>query len=290
MGKHEMLPFKMVVERGRLVPATQHDAERLDTWQSGSKVNVTFVRDGGRVMERKWWAILGRAVKECRTPWKTSSEASEAIKLAIGVVNLTKTVGGDFLAYPKSLTELSDPELDDAVQQMIDVIYSVTGVDPEEWKKQVAHIRDDEPSSVAPTDETGSDADAPSPSVAADLTAQQGEAAAGDIEETHGADSSPAAELTDDQRHKLFLLDECAEAMFEAATYLVGAERTGRLAFASSAWAAELKDDEPFVKRAADICARLIENPAGRDAAMPFLKAEARKYLDSLIPARRREA
>lgn len=143
MGKHETLAFKMVVERGRLVPATPYDAERLDTWRNGTPVNVTFVRDGGRIMERKWWAVLNRAVKECSTPWKSSAEASEAIKLAIGVVNLSKTVGGDWMQYPKSLTELDDPELDDAVRDMIDVVHGVTGVDPEEWRKQIAHIRDD---------------------------------------------------------------------------------------------------------------------------------------------------
>lgn len=150
MGKHEILPFKMVVERGRLVPATPYDAERLDTWRNGTAVNVTFVRDGGRIMERKWWAVLNRAVKECSTPWKSSAEASEAIKLAIGVVNLAKTVGGDWMQYPKSLTELDDPELDDAVRMMIDVVHGVTGVDPEEWRKQIAHIRDDEPAKSEP--------------------------------------------------------------------------------------------------------------------------------------------
>lgn len=143
MGKHEFLPFKMTVENGRLVPATPYDQERLLTWTKGSKVNVVFVRDGGRVMERKWWAILNRAVKECKTPWKTSAEASEAIKISIGVTNYTKTVGGEFLTYPKSLTELDDPELDDAVLLMIDIVYRVTGVDPAEWKRQVEHIRDE---------------------------------------------------------------------------------------------------------------------------------------------------
>lgn len=195
MGKHETLPFKMTVERGKLVPATPYDAERLDTWRSGTAVNVTFVRDGGRVMERKWWAILNRAVKECKTPWKTAAEASEAIKLAIGVVNLTKTVGGDFLAYPKSLTELDDPELDDAVQQMIDVIHHVTGVDPEEWKKQVAHIRDE----AQTTTETGS----------GDRTADPDETGAEQTEAGNGSAASSApvdpTKLSDEDRKWLVM-------------------------------------------------------------------------------------
>lgn len=200
MTKHDMLPFKMIVERGRLVPAESYDAERLDTWRNGTRVNVIFARDGGRVMERKWWAILNRAVKECKTPWKTANEASEAIKLAIGVVNLTKTVGGEFMAYPKSLTELEDPELDEAVEQMVDVVHRITGVDPEEWKKQVSHIRD-EKSSDTPADDNGS-GDATTPGeVAAGQSepADEAEAGAGDIEARDEPDASPASDQSNGQ-------------------------------------------------------------------------------------------
>ncbi len=279
MSKHEMLPFKMIVERGRLIPAEPYDAERLDTWRNGTLVNVTFVRDGGRVMERKWWAILNRAVKECKTPWKTAAEASEAIKLAIGVVNLTKTVGGDYLAYPKSLTDLDDPELDEAVQQMIDVVHHVTGVDPDEWRKQVSHIRDDEPSSAVSSDDAGGadtadggtgDAGAPTDTAGADGA---GEEAAG------GQSAEPAPDLADEQRTKLFLLDECAERMIDAATYHISDERADRLDKARMAWVSELPNDKDFVQKVYETCSRLIENPAGRDQALPYLTGQARKWL-----------
>ncbi|MER8959349.1 hypothetical protein [Mesorhizobium sp. M0701] len=163
MGKHEFPPFRMVIEPGKLVPATAFDAERLDTYRRGTEVRVTFTEEKDRPMVRKWWAILGRAVKECKTPWQNKEQASEAIKLALGIVNLSKTVGGDFMAYPKSLTELDDPELTEAVERMIDVIYHVTGVDVSVWRKHVENIRDDEPSEVvAPSSDVGSE-EAPSP-------------------------------------------------------------------------------------------------------------------------------
>lgn len=152
--KHEAPPFRMVVEKGRLVPATPFDAERLDSYRNGTAIKVRLVEEKDRVLVRKWWAVLNRAVKECKTPWQTSAEASEAIKLALGIVNLSKTVGGQFMAYPKSLTELTDPELQDAVDQMLAILFRITGVDPDDWRKQIAHVGEDESgSSPSPTDE-----------------------------------------------------------------------------------------------------------------------------------------
>lgn len=79
--KSDTPPFQMVVEKGpRLAPATASDAERLDTWRVGSKVNVSFVRNGSRVMERKWWAVLGLVVDRCNVPWTTKEQASDGVQ------------------------------------------------------------------------------------------------------------------------------------------------------------------------------------------------------------------
>lgn len=195
MSKHETPPFRMIVQRGKLVPATAYDAERLDTWRNGAEVNVRFVEDRSRWGIRKWWAVINRAVKECSTPWQTAAEASEAVKLALGIVNLTKTVGGEFLAYPKSLTELDDPELEDAVEQMLAVIYRVTGVEPDEWRKQISGIGEHEhenPADALPAG--GSDGAASSPdreTVAAPLSAD--EADNGEAGEHEAADGQSVA-------------------------------------------------------------------------------------------------
>lgn len=138
MTKHDAPPFRMKVDRGRLVPATPYDAERLDTYRNGTEVNVRFTRAKQRVGEIVWHASINRAVKQCRTPWKTAEEASEAIKLSLGIVHLAKTVGGAWMHYPKSLTELTEPELDEAVEDLFRVLYGVTGVDPDSWREQAA--------------------------------------------------------------------------------------------------------------------------------------------------------
>jgi len=212
MAKTESPPFRMVVEKGpRLVPATAADAERLDTWRIGSKVNVSFVRDGSRPMERKWFAILGLVVDQCDVPWTTKEAASEAVKLALGIVNYGKTVGGQFMLWPKSLTELSDPELDDAVRDMMDLIHKMTGVDPETLRKESADVGDDEddyePSAPPADDDAAASDSAPQ---AQDAAANPSAADTGGDEEAgatvptekaaHGEPSAPASALPRDDK------------------------------------------------------------------------------------------
>lgn len=114
---------------------------------------------------------------------------------------------------------------------------------------------------------------------AADSSASQGDEEAGDIEAGHGDAASSASDLSDEQRTKLALLEECAERMLDAATHQVAAERADRLDKMRMAWLSELPGDKEFVQKAYEACVRLIENPAGRDQVLPFLQAQARKWL-----------
>lgn len=157
MSRHEQPPFRMTIEGGRMVPASQYDAERLDSYRRGTKVNVRITEDKDRILVRKWWAVLGLVVKQCETPWRNKDEASEAIKLALGIVNLTKTVGGQFMSYPKSLTELSEPEISEALEQMMDLLHRMTGVDPETLRKEAADVGADEESDEPETPDPDTD-------------------------------------------------------------------------------------------------------------------------------------
>jgi hypothetical protein len=191
MGKHDAPLFKMMIEGGRLVPATAFDAERLDSYRRGTRVNVRFTEEKDRVLVRKWWAVLGLVVKQCDVPWTNKEQASEAIKLALGIVNLTKTVGGKFMQYPKSLTELDDPELQEAVDQMMALIERMTGIDPDTLRKEAADVGADdrETSSDAPSSDENGSGD-PAPDAAAGESSDQ---ESGQSEEA-GDDNAPAAE------------------------------------------------------------------------------------------------
>ncbi|MEC9244623.1 MAG: hypothetical protein VYB05_07625 [Pseudomonadota bacterium] len=201
MSKSDAPPFRMIVEKGpRLAPATSGDAERLDTWRSGSQVNVTFVRDGSRPMERKWWAILGLVVDRCNVPWSAKEQASEAVKLSLGIVHYGKTVNGNFMQWPKSLTELSDPELDEAVRDMMDLLHRMTGVDPETLKKE-AKVEDEHSSpaeSPSGDGSAGASPSSPGAGAADNSPATADEAGSQDMGESEGEPVSNS--LSDDDR------------------------------------------------------------------------------------------
>src|ERR1700751_850294 len=105
MSKSDFPALRMQIDGGRLIPAGPFDQERLNSYRRGTVVFVRFTEEKDRVLVRKWWAVLDIVVKQCNTPWKTKEEPSEAVKLALGIVNLSKTIGRQFMQYPKSLTD-----------------------------------------------------------------------------------------------------------------------------------------------------------------------------------------
>lgn len=143
MNKHLPPPLKMKVERGRLVPATQFDAERLDSYRVGSTVNVRFTADRMRPLERKYRAILDKVIKECQTPWTNAEAAHQAIKLACGIVNVGKTAGGQYMLWPRSLVALNDKEMEEYFNDAMVLIEKITGIDPETLKRETSHVSDD---------------------------------------------------------------------------------------------------------------------------------------------------
>ena len=190
MTKGDFPALRMTIDGGRLIPAGQFDAERLHSYRRGTVVLCRFTEEKDRVLVRKWWAILSLVVKQCETPWKTKEEASEAIKLALGIVNLSKTVSGQFMQYPKSLTELDDPEMTEALEQMTALLSRMTGVDVETLKKETAHV-----GAESENDNQVSDEPSPSSEPAGDTASAP--AAAGEDSDPPPPGSSPAASLTE---------------------------------------------------------------------------------------------
>jgi hypothetical protein len=153
MAKSTPPPFHMMIEGGRLVPASPFDAERLDSYRNGTKVKVQITDEKDRPLIRKWWAILGMAIKQCETPWQTKDQASEAIKLALGYVTPFKTINGQWGYTPIHLTELSDREMEEIFEQMMGLLHKITGVDPETLRKEAPHTGADQ----WPPEEPGDD-------------------------------------------------------------------------------------------------------------------------------------
>lgn len=158
--------------------------------------------------------------------------------------------------------------------------------DPEALSHNYNPQSSDTPS---PSGDNGSDGAPPPPesSVAAYLSepagggpAEEGAIASETASKAgHGGQSAPSSGLSDELRGRLLLLEECADAMFGAATHLNAAEREDRLDKVRMACLADMAEDEGFVDMAYRTCGRLIKNPAGRDQAMPYLKGLARKWI-----------
>lgn len=140
--KSDVPPLKVVVDKGKLVPATAYDAERIDSYRQGTTFNVHVTPEKVRTDVIRWHSAISRAVKTCKTPWPTADVASKAIKLSLGLVEPYKSASGQWLQDPISLNDLDDADLEQAVRQLYDLLYRITGVDPAEWRRQNQDIVD----------------------------------------------------------------------------------------------------------------------------------------------------
>lgn len=218
MAKSEYPALRMRVENGRLVPASQFDQERLDSYRQGAVVMVKFTEERDRVLIKKWFAVIGLVLKQCKTPWKNKDEAHEAIKLALGIVNLSKTISGQFMQYPKSLSDLDDPEMTEALENMIALLSRMTGVDVDTLRKETAHVDTD----------NNSEGVSPSSSDAGDVSPSSDSA---------GASEPPLADAP--------VSDNCADLLMSYAREIIGAAGTGaagnKIAEIKAKWDKELE-------------------------------------------------
>lgn len=231
-AKDDAPPLIVVVENGRLVPKYPADAERLASYTNGATLEVTVSRGGKRIQHNIWYALLGGAVKTGRSPWDSIEAADTACRLALDMTELSQTVGGQFMLYPASLWSFTDKELDEKIELLKAIIYRVTGVDPNEFRKHYGHDGTEgfrSPSSQTPEDGASSgveatplDAGAPTdpegsrsqamtpvePEGSGSEPASHPDAAASPAsqEETAGASAAPAAgELSEQDREWLKL-------------------------------------------------------------------------------------
>lgn len=137
-AKHDTPPMRMTVEKTGLVPASQYDAERLSLYRYGTTILCSVTQDRNAKLLRKYWAIIGKVISDCPTPWNDKEQASDALKLSLGMVNTFKRVDGKWGYSPRSLTELDGPEFEEFFEQAMAVLQRITGVDPVNLGKEAA--------------------------------------------------------------------------------------------------------------------------------------------------------
>lgn len=142
--KTERPTFTMVVEPGALVPGDAYSQERLDTYRRGSTVEVTITQEKNPKLLKKYFAILALAVRQCRTPWKSTDEADLAIRRFFGIVRHDHLANGTEVINPGSLAKLDGPDFETYFEAAMGLLHKITGVDPETLRKESAEPLDED--------------------------------------------------------------------------------------------------------------------------------------------------
>ena len=126
-------PALLMVKRGRgFLPATQDDAERVDSYREGDLFWMVVSPKDVPWQIKKCKAVIRHAVKNCNTPWDNVDAADAALKLAVGWVMSYEDIDGSWRAYPKSMMEFEDiEELEALCEKIYALLYQITGVDPD---------------------------------------------------------------------------------------------------------------------------------------------------------------
>lgn len=207
MGKHDHPSLQFLVEGGRLVPAGPYEAEVLDTYSRGAQLTVTLHQKRSLPLLKKYWAVLRDVVSNCKTQWESPDEASDALKLALGVTDVSKTVNGQMFVRPGSIsfTSMDEAKFRKFFEDAMMILAHVTGIDPAELNRRYNHITEQDqpgdPDPSSPAEGSGEDSpsvSAPDPSTAVDLEE------AGASEEDHGGSSASASDLFGETPLKTF--------------------------------------------------------------------------------------
>lgn len=161
-----------------LYPAFQHDQERIGSFRPNTRLICTIETESNRRGVRKWYAIIGKAVKADLLPWKTQTAADEAIRLLLDMFTPVKAKDGSWHQVTMSLNDLEDEELDDYIELLQALIVRYSGVDPSDFQRELAGAGDeqfgsdyDNPVSIAPdADNTGAAESVVSPSDSATIS------------------------------------------------------------------------------------------------------------------------
>lgn len=259
---------KITSEVGTAVAQWSDQGVAVDQELEAAKREGLLAANQGTAALQAWWKGLGaRQVKleGMKDTFKSIASASDQLK-----TDIHEAGGGDLRDRLAQAREASDGSEGFALDHVTRETAAVAG----------GAAIDQETSSDVSTDDAGGDdtADGGAGDAGAPTDTAEADGAGDGARAEPGAAPAPE-DLSDKQRSKLFVLEECAELMVHAASYHVAAERVDRLDKARMAWMTELPDDKEFVEKAYKTCAKLIDNPAGRDQALPYLKGQARKWL-----------
>lgn len=276
MGKHDHPTLEFIVERGRIAPAGPYEQEVLSTYSQGARLTVTINQKRGLPLLKKYWAVLRDVVSNCKTPWASADEASDALKLALGITDTGKTVGGKWFVRPGSIsfTAMDEAAFREFFEQAMAIIARITGIDPEELRGRYRHLAETEPSEgdPRPASDAGSGEQSPAaaPESVASAADQAGEPASEAPDDP--AAGSPADTIT------VELMRECIDNMLRDAFSEPKEEQAAKVDKLRQVWLEpqNLGAHAEFVERCAKTIDRIIGKPAEKARAREYLMGYAR--------------
>lgn len=141
MSKRDKPPFWVRIDHNKLAPLTEYDERKILSYKNGAEIRVSFWQGRSLPELRKYWAILDLVIERCNTPWSTPEEASDALKLELGITDVSKTVHGQWFVRPGSIafTEMEESAFLDFRSKAFAVLEALTGVDPWTLQKEAAN-------------------------------------------------------------------------------------------------------------------------------------------------------
>ena len=276
MGKHDHPSMQFKVDGGRLVPAGPYEAEVLEAYQRGSEITVTLHQRRSLPLLKKYWAVLRDVVENCKTPWNSPDEASDALKLALGVTDIGKTVKGQWFVRAGSISfaSMDQAAFRDFFEKAMAILAEVTGIDPDSLRDRYSHLpeqdhQSSDGGSPSATDDSGGET--PSLPAATDTAGECGETAGaddmGENEQKAPAEPSVPAGIR-------MVMEECIDNMLRDAFSEPKDQQSTKVEKLREVFLEpqNLGDYPAFVNRCADTVLCIIGKPGERDRAKEYLE------------------
>lgn len=276
MAKQDHPTLEFVVERGRLSPADPYVAEVLDTYRNGDKLTVTLNQKRSLPLLKKYWVVLRDVVENAKTPWESANEASDALKLALGVTDISKTIKGQWFIRPGSISfaSMDEGEFRPFFEKAMAALSEVTGIDPDALRKRYDHIPEHSSPAESPSGDgsgalvaTNSDR-----SAAENSPATADEAGSQDMGESESEPVSNVDEATANFRRTL--MGECIDNLLRDATSEPKDKRLEKIEKAAAVWRQELPENVQFVDLCVETAHRVVDKPAEKEKARDYLSAK----------------
>lgn len=147
-------PYRLVKRGGGLFPASRFDEESLASYPDGSVLQMSAWQGRSAGLTRKYWAILQKVVKDCPTPWESAEEANDALKLALGVTETSKTVSGKWFVRPASISfaAMDESRFREFFDGAMAILSKMTGIDVIDLGREAPDTGPDELPSQKPAE------------------------------------------------------------------------------------------------------------------------------------------